>query len=380
MRSGYLQRHPKTKTVLVNAVLLGLIFIAGEIITRLTINYNPGYYTVIESKKGALHFPFGDIPINSLGHPDSEFDLSDPRPRVGYVGDSVTWGIGAGYGYRFSDLLEARFPQYQHMTLASVAEGFQNPRKLDRVVEQASSLGLDQICYFFNLNDTLADVTPSGKADKVRGWGLLHFLKRRTEFLRSRSFFFNWLRYRLRILAQGLGYQFDGSPAYEFFPEEHPEIIESTARRINSLARRLAALGVDFTVVMLPYEMEISEEAERVYASYGIEWSRSFIERGTERLLRRHLDPAIPVHEAYEAFVGEPGDRAGIRVGEYFVYNRGDALDWNHPNRAGHAKIAEYLERVNLLAPLGEATSPAPQPPAPTSPPPPGSPPGSGSP
>jgi phospholipase/lecithinase/hemolysin len=30
-------------------------------------------------------------------------------------------------------------------------------------------------------------------------------------------------------------------------------------------------------------------------------------------------------------------------VGEYFVFNRGDALDWVHPNRAGHRLVAEYL-------------------------------------
>jgi phospholipase/lecithinase/hemolysin len=30
-------------------------------------------------------------------------------------------------------------------------------------------------------------------------------------------------------------------------------------------------------------------------------------------------------------------------VGEYFVFNKGDALDWVHPNRDGHRLVAEYL-------------------------------------
>ena len=37
-------------------------------------------------------------------------------------------------------------------------------------------------------------------------------------------------------------------------------------------------------------------------------------------------------------------------VGEYFVYNKGDKLDWNHPNRDGHRAIAEYLTSIDLLA------------------------------
>lgn len=43
--------------------------------------------------------------------------------------------------------------------------------------------------------------------------------------------------------------------------------------------------------------------------------------------------------------------RSAIGVGQYFVYDRGDKLDWNHPNRAGHRRIADYLTRIELLGP-----------------------------
>ena len=43
------------------------------------------------------------------------------------------------------------------------------------------------------------------------------------------------------------------------------------------------------------------------------------------------------------AFHQSRDGRASIAVGEYFVFNKGDALDWVHPNRDGHRLVAEYL-------------------------------------
>jgi hypothetical protein len=38
-------------------------------------------------------------------------------------------------------------------------------------------------------------------------------------------------------------------------------------------------------------------------------------------------------------------------LGQYFVYNKGDKLDWNHPNRAGHRQIADWLADQDFLDP-----------------------------
>lgn len=79
------------------------------------------------------------------------------------------------------------------------------------------------------------------------------------------------------------------------------------------------------------------------------------------------LDPAIPAFDAYHAFVdaADPeGSRARNAVGEYFVYDKGDKLDWNHPNRAGHRAIADYLVAHEILgAPPGGAVVRPPSPP-----------------
>ena len=36
-------------------------------------------------------------------------------------------------------------------------------------------------------------------------------------------------------------------------------------------------------------------------------------------------------------------------LGEYFVYDLGGRLDWNHPTRAGHRRIAEYILDSGIL-------------------------------
>jgi hypothetical protein len=51
------------------------------------------------------------------------------------------------------------------------------------------------------------------------------------------------------------------------------------------------------------------------------------------------------VHDAREAFAVSAAERAGNGIGELFVFDLGDKLDWNHPNRAGHARLAAFLEQ-----------------------------------
>jgi hypothetical protein len=50
--------------------------------------------------------------------------------------------------------------------------------------------------------------------------------------------------------------------------------------------------------------------------------------------------------DAYRAF---DGYRAQAALGEYYVYDKGDKIDWNHPNRAGHRVIADYLIKERFL-------------------------------
>ena len=70
------------------------------------------------------------------------------------------------------------------------------------------------------------------------------------------------------------------------------------------------------------------------------------------------LDPDVRHFDAYYAFV-DPDHvaeaRAANGLGQYFVYDRGDKLDWNHPNRAGHRAIANYLASQGIFGPRHDA-------------------------
>lgn len=344
------------KTVFWNVIVLLALLGAGEVICRLVVTYNPSYYTSIDVQGRDLVYPYGIVKMNSHGHPDNEFDLNDPRPRIAYVGDSVTWGVGAGHGYRFSDILELKLPGYQHMTLASIADGFRTKKRMEYIKRTAKALGIDHVIYFYNLNDTLPDIDEARTSPTLRHAnqaGLftdaINVLRTNTEGLRRSSYLFNWLRFKVRIILLRLGIEYHGEQAYELFPERNKDVIEQTAARIRYLHSMLEEQGVGFLVVLVPYEMQISEDAARVYASMGIHWEQGFINRRLQELLRQQLTPEIRVLDAYHAFIEEPDDRKQIKVGELFVYDEGDSLDWNHPNRAGHKKIARFLETHPLF-------------------------------
>lgn len=344
------------KIVFWNAVVLIALIGIGEVACRLAVTYNPSYYTSVDVQGRDLIFPYGIVKMNSHGHPDDEFDLADPRPRIAYVGDSVTWGVGAGHGYRFSDILERALPDFQHMTLASIADGFRTKKRMAYIKDTAKTLGVDHVIYFYNLNDTLPDIdeaNASVPAKHVYHAGMLtdviNVVRANTEGLRNKSYLFNWLRFKVRVLFLQLGIEYHGEEAYELYPERNKNVIAQTAARILYLNDMLEQEGIGFLVVLVPYEMQISEDAARTYASLGISWEQGFIDRRPQALLAQHLEPKIHVLDAYDAFIEKPDDRARIKVGDLFVYNEGDSLDWNHPNREGHKKIAAFLETNPLF-------------------------------
>ncbi|MEM6781466.1 MAG: hypothetical protein AAF569_06345, partial [Pseudomonadota bacterium] len=115
-------RHPR-KTLFVSLFLFGLfVLILAEIALRFVISYDIGYYTAVQ-KQGVYEYPYGTITMNSFGLPDEEFNLDSPKKRIGYYGDSVVYGVGAGEGYRFPDLLQEQYPQYEHWITSMLSFG-----------------------------------------------------------------------------------------------------------------------------------------------------------------------------------------------------------------------------------------------------------------
>ena len=346
MTLGWLQRHPGPALLMVNLLLFGALAAIAELALRIWVPYDPGYYVVLREEPGAVEYPWGTVKRNSLSFPDDEFDLTSTKPRIGYFGDSVTRGVGVGHGYRMQDLFEELQPGYEHWTFEVAVNGI-DEKTLPRILGIAEEFDLAEVVYLMNLNDLL----PTRKRGGGEAGSRMRWLRQRLKFLdelRGRSYLYSALRFRFAELMLSLGYGHAGWKAAELFPRENAEILRDTAARVTELADGVAAQGRRFRAILLPYEMQISDEAARTYAAAGVAWEEGFLERSTQRALDAALPPRVKRVDAYWAFV-DPADEARSRaengVGEYFVYDRGDKLDWNHPNRAGHARIAAYLTR-----------------------------------
>ena len=328
---SFFSRHEKLTLVLINVVFVALLLVAGEIAARLTTNYEIGYYT--EAKPGPdhkLHYPWGIVPVNAQGYLDEEFNLSSTKPRVGWFGDSVAMGVGAGYPYRISDLVRNSRSDVITWNFARLGAGFES----DKAMQVAKDFQLKTVVYLLNLNDILPDEPPQSGGGAVVYNGL-SFVKHYLDFLRDRSYLYNYLRTAVKNAVQRVGFEASGYFAFELWPGKSDDVFRSFADRVNATARELRAQGVQMCVVIAPYEMQVSDEAARTYADLGFKWEDGFLKGSTQKKLRTYLDKDLPVYDGLDAF---PDHSA--KVGSLFVYNAGDKIDWNHPTRAGHAALA----------------------------------------
>lgn len=338
---SFFERHPRATISFFLLFLIILVMGMMEIVLRFTIPYDIGYYTAVQ-KPGVYEYPYGTIRMNSAGYPDEEFDLNSSKKRIGYFGDSVIYGVGAGDGYRFSDILEKRYPKYDHWTFSMIANGIQD----NEVADKAKEYGLNTVIYAFNLNDIL----PAPKLDDAKGSAAGETVDK-TPFIRSleiwvwnnldglrgKSYLYTWLRTLVKNALQQMGYSHTGFKAAELFPDDNRELIHETAARVNDIAKALKKQGVMFCVVLLPYEMQISKDARKTYSDFGIRWQKEFEDGLTQTYLRQDFD--FPhVYDGRKAFTDAINT---ARTGEFFVYNKGDKIDFNHPNREGHRRLAD---------------------------------------
>jgi hypothetical protein len=351
--TSFFERHKALTLGLVNLSLLVAILGAMEVYVRLTASYDIDYYAG-EKTPGDHQKPYGTVRINSLGFADDEFDLASTKPRIGYVGDSVNFGVGAGYGYRVSDILRRRFPAFEHWNLgAGVGTGLGETDAVGR----ADRFKLNTVVYLLNLNDLEEfdeDLQPADRASSLGG--VRRLARGSVDYLRDKSYAYNYARFGVKNLLQRLGYEASGLAATELYPGRYGDHIDRACEQINRFYDELRKRDVDYCVILLPYEMQVSRDAAARYKALGFGWEDGFEDGSTQERLKRCLK--VPhVYDARTAF-----DRDEARVGEYFVYDKGDKIDWNHPNRAGHARIAEgfirsgacgFVERQPLVTQRG---------------------------
>jgi hypothetical protein len=332
LHSSFFNRHEKLALVLVNVAFLALLLAVGEIAARLSTKYEIGYYTEAKvGRDGYLRYPWGVVPVNSHGYLDENFELSGTKPRVGWFGDSVAMGLGAGYPYRISDIARDRLRGLDTWNFSRLGTGFEGP-----VAEEAAQkFKLNYVVYLLNLNDILPAAPPqTGSGYLVYNGRTL--VKDYLDYLRDRSYLYNYIRTAAKNAIQRIGFEASGYFAFELWPGQSDEIFKSFAERVNTSAHNLRAKGVQMCVVIAPYEMQVSEDAARTYTKLGFHWEDGFIEGSAQRKLRQYLDKDLPVYDGLDAF-----SERSAPVGNLFVYNAGDKIDWNHPNRAGHAALAK---------------------------------------
>lgn len=339
----FIERNQRKILVAWTILLLCLMFAAGEIFLRWLIPYRIDYYTGVKVSNRLIKYPFGDMPFNSYGYPDRDWDNNDPRIRVGFIGDSVTMGFGAGFGYRYSDIISDTRKDKYYMNFGGAGEdGVANDRVIDNFISITQRFRLRKVVYGMNLNDILpshaAETTADAPMRTARSFAITYL-----DMLRSRSYVYNYVRTKMKIAATRLGYGYHGDEAFELQPARNSMVVDQTVDRINKLWVRLKQKEVELCVVLLPYEMQISTDAAETYRRLGMRWSGELLMGEPQAMILKHLAPDVVAVDVTHAFENNDLSPANIRVGAYFVYNKGDALDWNHPNRAGHMLIAQYL-------------------------------------
>lgn len=354
--ASWLRRHPILVLLGFNFGLFGLLALVAELALRIYVPYNPGYYVAVQGNSREVEYPYGTIQTNRDGFADVDWDLSRAH-HVGYFGDSVTYGVGAGHGYRFSDRLAEAYPDWTHLNLGGIGLSVSQDT-IESAVVLAKRYALDRAIYFLNLNDIVPDVSvargsPDVKPSKAP-WPrrMLNWLSEHADWLRGKSYLYTALRTLVKNRLEASGIGFHGYKAFELEPNAEREVLLQTARRVEAFHDALAEQGVELIVALLPYEMQISQEAARVYQGHGIHWESGFLEGSTQRILAERLSQRMRVIDLMPAFVDPEhveASRAENGVGELFVYDRGDKLDWNHPNREGHRRIADYLVRIGVL-------------------------------
>ena len=269
----------------------------------------------------------------------------------------------------FRTSLEEMLPQYEHMNFSMIGTDI-SPAAADTILRHVKTFDLDKVCFLMNLNDVLPDPVPDRVTTPRPGMGkgvaILRVLRSRLDWLRGRSYLYTHLRSVASNYYAREGFESHGQIGYEFYPHQYKHVIAQTAARINALSDALGELGCELVVVMLPYEMQISQAAATTYAALGVRWESDFVYGSTQQLISACLRGVTSLN-AYGAFIplaaggGEVDAwRQRNDVGEYFVYNRGDRLDWNHLNRQGHRRVAEFIYRQHVLDTGSPASLPLP--------------------
>jgi hypothetical protein len=138
------------------------------------------------------------VRINADGLWDADIHARRPGEfRVAVLGDSFTWGLGAAYGERFTEVIEARNPRINVLNFGVTAfSPVQEMLQLDKAIALKSDYVVIAICLandlFENVTSSVYEhvkpyvrLTPDGNGFEVRGYPL-------PEQVEVGSYLFGW--------------------------------------------------------------------------------------------------------------------------------------------------------------------------------------------
>ena len=256
------------------------------------------------------------------------------------------YGVGAGYPYRISEYLDELEPNIEHVNISEVGSSFINYNDQENLREKLILGKIDKIIYIMNLNDIaplanydLKNNLSENNSDNSKISTILRnrILKKLDESLRGKSFFYTHLRLKFKnFLMVKLNLNSTGFKAIELFPNEHENDIKLAAKNLSSLINK-GIFEMPICVIILPYEMQISKHATKKYKNMGLNFEKDFLNFKTQKIFinefKKNTNNIFYLGESFEE----------KNVGEYFVYNKGDKIDFNHPNKFGYKVLAEEI-------------------------------------
>ncbi len=324
------------------SIFFVLIFL--EIICRIFIKFEKDYYTASKKlqRENIINHPYGQIPVNKEGFFDEDFDFKNNKKKIAYFGDSIVYGVGAGFPYRFTEYLDKLSPEFDHLNLSGGVgislenwdqkhENFLITNKINRII------------YVMNLND-IAPLSNSYKIKKddqsdIKSISYLRdFILPLDKSLRGKSMLYTYVRFKIKTYFVKKGFEASGYQAIELFPLTNKTHIINAAQKIQEWSLDLKRKKIKNCIIIIPYEMQISKNARKYYKKIGINFDKGFENFLTQKIIKDNLSSEVDFLTIKNAFIEK-------KIGHYFVFNKGDKIDFNHPNREGHLAIAKEISK-----------------------------------
>jgi len=224
-----------------------------------------------------------------------------------FLGDSAVFGVGIDIDQTFVARLQSRHPSVKIWNSAVVGYSIQNYRDVARHFFNTDST-VKKVLLYFALNDWQPALNVMPIETTVSG--------RLLSALRRHSKLFRVLKGTLSDRSQ-LHFLHD----YETFRAHAPELQDALAV-VEELNREATSLGIDFLVVLLPYEYQLRKPTRENLLP--------------QRLLARYFDThGIRYLDAFEYFKSSAVDSKQLYL----------FADPMHLSAEGHTFVVELLEK-----------------------------------